>query len=209
MALALDEILKMAFKSKSPELLNLYDNKHEISRTLQALGLKEGKSYISVKSGKNILPFIVAMRGLHVAVMDSDKQSVDYQQNLFRKNADNLKIAGGSINVLECDIEEGSLWFSAGGEKCPISKFDYVECTNFNFRDSWEELAQILLELGAQKAHFLVSSYGGPRGSDDKIAKAIMKESLKSQKHAKIRSKDLLTSNEYNFPKNGVLIEIY
>lgn len=71
MAPSLDSVLRL-ISDNIPGLMGLESDKERIRRTLEALSLQEGESYISMGIGKNVLPILVAIQGINVVGVDID-----------------------------------------------------------------------------------------------------------------------------------------
>ena len=170
----LDEILKM------DGLGDLEPRREEIGRTLEALSLQGNQEYLSIGIGRNRLPLIVALHGLNVTGVDFDEEKLQYQREQSGKFAVQLKEAGGSLKLINVRIAIEPLHDLHG-------KYDYIECVNFRLRGEHEsELAQILLNLGKPVSSYLIATWGGPTGTEDKTIQELVKELENMQKKFQI-----------------------
>ena len=169
-------LLKTDFAELIP---NIKQDEAQIKKTLEALSLREGERYISLGIGKNLLPLMIAMQGVHVTGVDISPEALAFQMQMLDRFGRHLS-QRGSFAVYNLNFDDPY----TGTKPIPgfvvpdyakmMSSFDIVECVYFNHREGEADLAQILLNLSKPGARFFVSAPGGSFSPLDRTAQALI-----------------------------------
>lgn len=204
-------LLRTDFVELMPDLKK---DEGKIKETLEALSLREGEHYISLGIGKNLLPLIIAMQGIHVTGVDISPDALAFQMQMLDKFGRYLSQSHGSFSVYNLNFDDPY----TGTKPIPgfvipdydkiKDSFDIVECVYFNHREGEADLAQILLNFAKPHARFFVSAPGGHIGPLDRTAQALINATASKSDRPKLEvvATGLYVSTHYSNVNYGVVL---
>lgn len=165
--------------------------KSKLEETINSLNLETGQRYLSVGIGSNLLPLMIALRGVAVIGFDRNRELMNFQFDLGRKYTHLLKQVRGSFDIIDLDIDSAPIGVMPRG-------FSVIECVNFQRRYDDGELADTIISLGLPNAKFFVSYFGGPQNEDNQLVKSIQREAENFGRKLRVIKPNLYASTVYH-----------
>ncbi|MBI2558120.1 hypothetical protein HYW20_02250 [Candidatus Woesearchaeota archaeon] len=165
--------------------------KSKLEETINSLNLEVGQRYLSVGIGSNLLPLMIALRGVAVIGFDLNKEHTNFQFDLGKRYDHQLKQVRGSFDIIELDIDSTPLSVIPRG-------FDVIECVNFQRRYDDKELADTIISLGLPNAKFFVSYFGGLQNEDNQLVRTIQREAESFGRKVRVVKPNLYAGTVYH-----------